>query len=188
MSLSKPRRIEIFVVSGLIFGLWFVMYSSFESARNRKRAAACMINLKQVGLATMQYCRDYDELHPLANRWSQILFPYAKSDAIFHCPSVIHFGYSMNSNLDALSMNRVKATMTTPLFFDSSALQQFQHDSGTSWPRDARHPIGNAVLFDDGHVKFMKQKPIFRSFAAPMQKSKSKYIPKSSKGKTRKIN
>ena len=153
MSRFKPRRFEVVVVGGLILGLWFVMSPVFERARNIKRSESCQSHLKQTGIAMMAYIRDYDEIHPLANRWSEGLLLYSKSDAIFHCPSAAKFGYSMNAHLNSLNMSRVNNPAMTPLIFDSSILKKFQHDTGASWPEDARHPKGNAVLFDDAHVR-----------------------------------
>jgi len=171
MNLTRnPRRFEILIVSGLILGLWFVMYFAFARARNTKRQQMCVSNLKSIAMATSQYVRDYDEVYPPANRWSQALLRYSKNDTIFHCPSVEHFGYSMNMHLDALSVARVDDPAKTPVIFDSFILKKFQYDSGTSWAKDARHPLGNAVAFADGHVKLHRQKPLFRSF--PPQKIK----------------
>ena len=171
MSRFKMRRFEVFVVCGLILGLWVVMFFSFERAREMKRGQACLSSLKQIGLATMQYNRDYDELHPLANRWSEVLLPYSKSDAIFHCPSVTKFGYSMNTHLSGLNWSATDDSRSTPLAFDSSILKKFQHDAGQSWPQKSRHPQGNNILFQDGHVKLQMKKPLFRTFA-PLPKPK----------------
>jgi hypothetical protein len=177
------RPFEILIFGGMIAATSLLVLGFVANVIGVKRGQACQSNMKQMGLATMQYNRDYDELHPLANRWSQILYPYCKTDAIFHCPAAIGFGYSMNAHLDGLNMSRVDNYAETPLYFDSSILKQFQHDTGVSWPREPRHPQGIDVVFDDGHVKFLKTKPLFRSFMLrlPKPKLKSQLKPKPSK-------
>ena len=181
----KIRPFEILVFSGMALSVVLLGIGMYSNALGTSRGKSCLSNLKQISLATMQYNRNYDELHPLANQWSAVLLPYSKSDAVFHCPSTLRFGYAMNTHLNGLNMARVTDPVTTPLFFDSAIHKRFQHDKGTSWPKDARHPLGNAVVFDDGHVKMLQQKPAFRSFEPALQKVKAK---STGKGKTRKIN
>lgn len=173
----KPRRFEIFVVAGLIFGLCFVLFFAFERARNIKRSSLCQSNMKQIGLAAMQYMRDYDEKCPIANRWSEALLPYCQNDAIFHCPSVMKFGYSMNTHLSGLRMTVIDDSRNTPMYFDSSILKKFQHDAGQSWLQESRHPQGNAVVFTDGHAELQMKKPLFRAFA-PLPKPKPQKKPR----------
>ena len=67
-------------------------------------AQRCQSNLKQIGLATLMYCQDYDEKMPLASvrgpqngddevtpvGWVDGLLPYIKSTSVFQCPAEAH--------------------------------------------------------------------------------------------------
>ncbi|RYX83432.1 DUF1559 domain-containing protein [bacterium] len=102
--------IELLVVIAIIAILAAILFPVFARARENARKASCMSNLKQIGLASMQYCQDYDEtLYPhrtkeanpliavanppltqdslIRNFWPNLLQPYAKSWQLFACPS-----------------------------------------------------------------------------------------------------
>ncbi|RYF32631.1 MAG: DUF1559 domain-containing protein [Cytophagaceae bacterium] len=86
---------ELLVVIAIIAILASILFPVFARARENARKASCMSNLKQMGLAAMQYTQDYDEkyapveVRPNGTRasWAQILQPYAKSTQLFVCPS-----------------------------------------------------------------------------------------------------
>ncbi len=59
--------IELLVVIAIIAILASILFPVFAQAREKARAIACISNLKQIGLATMQYTQDYDETYP--NGW-----------------------------------------------------------------------------------------------------------------------
>jgi len=103
--------IELLVVIVIISILAAILFPAFAQAREKGRQAVCESNLKQIGLAFMQYVQDNDDLlpdrHDLKNTlgyrpwggawppsdpraaWAMVaLEPYTKSDAIFACPSV----------------------------------------------------------------------------------------------------
>jgi len=92
--------IELLVTIAIIAILAAILFPVFARARENARRSSCMNNLKQFGLAVMQYTQDYDETYPYANDyshggqwatsmifWSEILKPYHKSNQIFYCPS-----------------------------------------------------------------------------------------------------
>ena len=56
--------IELLVVIAIIAILAAILFPVFAQAREKARAIACISNLKQIGLATMQYTQDYDETYP----------------------------------------------------------------------------------------------------------------------------
>jgi len=105
--------IELLVVIAIISILASILFPVFARARENARRASCMSNLKQFGLAMMQYTQDYDETYPPANStvgpnppgeswslgtnvwsWAQILYPYHKSLQIFVCPSGVGGAYT----------------------------------------------------------------------------------------------
>ncbi|HVK05961.1 MAG TPA: DUF1559 domain-containing protein [Armatimonadaceae bacterium] len=97
--------IELLVVIAIIAILAAILFPVFAQAREKARQTSCLSNMKQLGLATMQYVQDYDETFPLAavydwsdpdgagplgpgaNYWSVKIAPYIKSLPIFWCPS-----------------------------------------------------------------------------------------------------
>ena len=58
--------IELLVVIAIIAILAAILFPVFAQAREKARAAACLSNEKQIGLALMQYVQDYDETYPRA--------------------------------------------------------------------------------------------------------------------------
>jgi prepilin-type N-terminal cleavage/methylation domain-containing protein/prepilin-type processing-associated H-X9-DG protein len=106
---SRPRiprvpgftLIELLVVIAIIAILAAILFPVFAQARERARSAACLSNMKQIGLGLMMYVQDYDETFP--PHFPQVppinggnsfnmpieaqLNPYTKNDQIWHCPS-----------------------------------------------------------------------------------------------------
>ena len=58
--------IELLVVIAIIAILAAILFPVFAQAREKARQASCISNTKQVGLATLMYSQDYDELYPPA--------------------------------------------------------------------------------------------------------------------------
>lgn len=112
--------IELLVVIAIIAILAAILFPVFARARENARRAACLSNLKQIGLATMMYTQDYDESYPYALTliptdantpggiwfagiwaWQQVLYPYDKSMQVTVCPSGVatnpyQFNYGAN--------------------------------------------------------------------------------------------
>jgi prepilin-type N-terminal cleavage/methylation domain-containing protein/prepilin-type processing-associated H-X9-DG protein len=57
--------IELLVVIAIIAILAAILFPVFASAREKARQTTCASNLKQIGLAIVQYTQDYDELYPI---------------------------------------------------------------------------------------------------------------------------
>ena len=120
MSQPKIRSgftlIELLVVIAIIAILAAILFPVFARARENARKSSCLSNMKQMGLATMQYVQDFDGHYyphrqagvpnpialepeaiaagmttagPEGNRmfWATLLQPYAKSYQLFACPS-----------------------------------------------------------------------------------------------------
>ncbi len=114
-SISFTRKrgftlIELLVVIAIISILASILFPVFARARENARRTSCMSNLKQMGLALMQYTQDNDEAYPVAiiSRptrgagvtpppggewsdgswfWPQLIYEYHKSAKVFACPS-----------------------------------------------------------------------------------------------------
>jgi len=100
--------IELLVVIAIIAILAAILFPVFAQARDKARAASCLSNAKQIGLAWTMYVQDYDEMYP-CNSWDGALMgttdndihkdgrrftlwmwrimPYLKNKQIFVCPS-----------------------------------------------------------------------------------------------------
>jgi prepilin-type N-terminal cleavage/methylation domain-containing protein/prepilin-type processing-associated H-X9-DG protein len=107
--------IEILVVVAIIALLAAILFPVFARARENARRTSCQSNLKQIGLAALQYVQDYDERYPYSRigysssnpppaeyqkfiqgpfsdgskqvLWPEFLQPYVKSYQMFACPS-----------------------------------------------------------------------------------------------------
>lgn len=102
MCSGQTRRgftlIELLVVIAIIAILAALLFPAFAKARESARRASCSSNMKQIGIAVMQYSQEYDErVVPSAvakggifnggTAWMGLLQPYLKSTQIFSCPS-----------------------------------------------------------------------------------------------------
>ncbi len=123
---TQPRRarqgftlIELLVVIAIIAILAAILFPVFASAREKARQTTCSSNLKQLGLAFMQYTQDYDEQFPCdtnggySNGWAGELYSYVKATRVFACPDDSYvpttnisasypaqtFSYGMNYNV-----------------------------------------------------------------------------------------
>ncbi len=109
--------IELLIVITLIAILAAILMPVFHQAREKARAAACLSNCRQIGLAQMQYTQDYDEyLVPvwtlqgsgiprtnvperLKHLWFNKLQPYVKNQQVFFDP-----GFNEGARKTAMEM------------------------------------------------------------------------------------
>lgn len=131
MSKMNQRRgftlIELLVVIAIIAILAAILFPVFGRARENARRSSCLSNMKQMGLAAMQYVQDYDERYPMgeirgltANDtppngrfwtsgppytqfWMQTLYAYHKNEQVLRCPSIRWTGTPQNYNYGANS-------------------------------------------------------------------------------------
>ena len=95
--------IELLVVISIIAILAAILFPVFAQAKEASKKTACLANMKQLGLGLQLYLNDFDDTmffragsansrsgnipSANANRWWNLMVPYAKSNELFRCPS-----------------------------------------------------------------------------------------------------
>ncbi|BCM89715.1 hypothetical protein IAD21_01562 [Abditibacteriota bacterium] len=163
--LITPRYGPRHVALGLIVvGLGIALYAISLPLRASAQKKSCQSNLKQIGLATMQYVRDYDELFMLAPKWKTELDPYGKFyrqpnfAPVYICPTTGR-QYAFNAALSGAMITLVKSPPTMAMFYEPA--RAINADSGHNWAAEGIHGEGSNVCFHDGHVAWLKAKPTF---------------------------
>jgi prepilin-type processing-associated H-X9-DG protein len=122
---------------------------------------ACAANLRQLAIAAMMYCQDYDEKFPIADRWCDATFPYVANERLYACPADDgDYSYGMNYKLSRFELSDVWSPSDTVLFFESEPSRKNAWDEGGAMPGDslaepARHEGLNNYAWVDGHVSAM---------------------------------
>lgn len=143
--------IELLVVIAIIAILAAILFPVFATAREKARQTACQSNLKQLGLAFIQYAQDYDETYPqtpvsgasYGQGWAGRVYPYVKSGGVFACPddtfvppaggSVISYAYNDDiaaggGGFAGLTINGAVSKLTSPPM--TVLLCEFQLNAG----------------------------------------------------------
>ncbi len=88
--------IELLVVIAIIAILAAILFPVFSQARAKARQAACLNNLRQIGIGVVQYTQDYDEAFPICRfagnstqswlSWKYTIYPYVRNLQTYECP------------------------------------------------------------------------------------------------------
>jgi prepilin-type N-terminal cleavage/methylation domain-containing protein/prepilin-type processing-associated H-X9-DG protein len=87
--------IELLVVIAIIAILAAILFPVFARARAKAQQTTCLSNVKELSLAALMYCSDYDATPRNAasccsgnwNPWSDEVQPYVKNTGIYICPT-----------------------------------------------------------------------------------------------------
>src|SRR5713101_6750338 len=89
--------IELLVVIAIIAIIAAILFPVFAQARASARAATCLSNVRQIGMADTMYLQDYDERFPIirgkADGYTDFymaVMPYTKNMNVFFCPDWNH--------------------------------------------------------------------------------------------------
>lgn len=171
------------------FGIVTVLTILLMSAARQHQVSvvsriACQSNLKQLGMAYIQYERDNDGKFPPGTAsegrgWAGQIYPYLRSTYAFQCPSDKHQGsyisYTQNKNLAGITFKGLADASATIELYESGtlgcdpSLPETISTSGLNAPHDStRHDMGTYApyslspnyvlnfLFADGHIQTLK--------------------------------
>lgn len=211
---SAFTLVELLTVIAVIALLAAILFPVFASARGKARETTCLSNLRQIGLATLAYAEDYDDRFPLGGdpidlhaptAWfgspyepivrlfkplPDVLDPYTKSKAIWHCPA--DSGFELGGRMETTPLDTRPSSFekygssyyynTNFVLHDDpvAGLQAWNRDypyeergpaqmivfyDGTGrWHGGLFSPSRYASLFVDGHAKVIPREEFLKAF------------------------
>ena len=145
----------VLIVLAVVFGggifliaiLAAILFPVFQKVRGNARLASCESNVQQIDLGLIQYAQDHNgKFPPSAAAYKDAVFPYVKTEQVFHCPADQggSVDYVLNSRLQGTSLDNLAHPEKVVTIYEGSAqAPSFRHD-------------GYAVFgFADGHVRRM---------------------------------
>ncbi|MGD8236967.1 MAG: DUF1559 domain-containing protein [Armatimonadota bacterium] len=135
-----------------------ILFPVFAKAKEKARQAACMSNIKQLGMACMMYATDNDGQLPTAvdaQGFHDAISPYVQNEGLFTCPSARdEQSYAFNPNLAGVNIEELPDAMNTPMLWEAGAQPGgLPPVPGTT---TGRHNGGDNVAFADGHCKWYR--------------------------------
>ena len=188
---------EILGVLCIIAIVTAILFPVFQRPHDNIHRASCQSDLKQLGLALIQYTQDFDEkmpmgVNPSGNGWAGQLYPYTKSTGVYKCPDDPaqgnYISYAENKRLVSQSIATFAVPAATVELYELSTLNcnpstlENVSATGLSAPQDStRHDSATFALYylaADGHVKWLKPGQVSNGLNAvpPKQAESQGYV------------
>jgi prepilin-type N-terminal cleavage/methylation domain-containing protein/prepilin-type processing-associated H-X9-DG protein len=175
---SAFTLIELLVVIAIIAILAAILFPVFAQAREKARQSSCQSNMKQIGLAFLQYISDYDEKYPPvvgcaipsipcdAANYQQVMAdlnggvnraligPYVKNNGIFACPSSAARPSAANAAIAYLYNDLLAAKSQAVLSGVAQTILSSESTAASGWPGAASPSlsvgVGHAIVRGNG--------------------------------------
>jgi prepilin-type N-terminal cleavage/methylation domain-containing protein/prepilin-type processing-associated H-X9-DG protein len=177
--------IELLVVIAIIAILAAILFPVFARARENARRASCQSNMKQLGLAMIQYAQDYDEKFagisgppglptrstPIASAgglnyyatngnywegWAAKIYPYVKNEQVYVCPSNQVLTYGVTYGLPYNGVNTAGTLITYFGGQDGPALARFAQPAESMMIGEKGAGGGDQYVFSGQYYAFAR--------------------------------
>jgi len=152
----KQRLVEGFMVLLIVAVVTAIFFPYFAQSK-KSGPISCLSNLKQLGLALMEYGDDHDGKPPPRDFWMDAIWDYTKNEKILHCDKVQGaglYGYALNAGVKSFG---VPSADKTPLVYDSVNLARNASDLVASLPDPGRHNGCDYACYLDGHAHWIRR-------------------------------
>jgi prepilin-type processing-associated H-X9-DG protein len=166
-SKRDDRRFWVRLSAAAGFAMASIIFFSIETRGDElvHQGLACHDNMLTLGVAIAEYTISNDGRLPLASAWQDEISnprylnfnsmspgsPVRDVKELFHCPSVVRYGYALNNNVAGMSMSDIRDPADTVLLFETSRL--VRNASGTQSDLAPERHVFYNFCFCDGHVR-----------------------------------
>ena len=161
MTRNQRRALEF----GVLAVVAIALYALIRPIAAIRRTQNCQSNMKFIGLAMIQYVRDYDETWVTPENWQTKIAPYIyKPQENFRCPETRN-SYALNRWIAGHPAAQSSNPAKIPMAFESRSAQNQPCDGGKSWANPAAHwdrksgLFLNSMVWMDGHATLIPAPP-----------------------------